>query len=276
MTCNKINPYVRFARRRETLFRLADFVAKDNRLFYVERGFATAVLCGEEYKLSQGDIVFWRAGVKYRIILGENAVLSGFNFDFTQKNAHIKTPIPPEKFTGESDGAIEDLNFSDTDIFSSHFIIRGAFSLRDKIYDIIDEFENRHNYYEERCSAVLKDILTTCLRLSKIDEGDKSTTAVNALIGYIKEHYSSKIDNTTLGNLFNYHPNYISSVMKKHTGKTLHKYVLDYRMYEAVNMLQTTTLSVGEIAERVGMGDIYHFSKLFKKIIGRNPNSFRK
>ena len=36
------------------------------------------------------------------------------------------------------------------------------------------------------------------------------------------------------------------------------------------------SLSIGEIAERVGYEDAYHFSKLFKKTYGVSPSKMRK
>ena len=46
-------------------------------------------------------------------------------------------------------------------------------------------------------------------------------------------------------------------------------------LHMAVVFLQSTTLSIGEVAEKVGMPDIKHFSKCFKKIIGHSPSQFR-
>ena len=37
-----------------------------------------------------------------------------------------------------------------------------------------------------------------------------------------------------------------------------------------------SSLSIAEIAERVGYEDAYHFSKLFKKAYGVSPSKMRK
>jgi YesN/AraC family two-component response regulator len=37
-----------------------------------------------------------------------------------------------------------------------------------------------------------------------------------------------------------------------------------------------TSLSVQEIAVRTGYGDAYYFSRIFKKVTGLSPKSYRK
>ena len=46
-------------------------------------------------------------------------------------------------------------------------------------------------------------------------------------------------------------------------------------MHIAVALLQSTNMSIREVAEKVGMPDIKHFSKCFKKFIGHSPSQFK-
>lgn len=64
--------------------------------------------------------------------------------------------------------------------------------------------------------------------------------------------------------------------MKSQTGLSLHKYIRTYRIYAAVDLLQSTDLPVAEIADRVGFGDVQQFSKAFKQVLGVPPSSYRK
>ena len=59
------------------------------------------------------------------------------------------------------------------------------------------------------------------------------------------------------------------------TGQSLHQYVLSCRVSKALDMLQTTNLSITEVAERVGFSSIKHFSQTFKSIYGYSPIHFR-
>ena len=50
----------------------------------------------------------------------------------------------------------------------------------------------------------------------------------------------------------------------RHTGKPIYAYLLDFRIGEAINLLENTRMSVSEISSAVGFCDISHFSKTFK------------
>ena len=139
----------------------------------------------------------------------------------------------------------------------------------------VQEFQNHSIYYEARCSALLKEILIRVIRQeTSIDRGVNSQKA-DAILQYIHKNYHAPLKARGLGALFGYHENYISTLILKHTGLTLHQYILHYRIQTAVALLQSTDLTVTEIAERVGMPDIKHFSKTFKKIIGHPPSRFK-
>lgn len=54
------------------------------------------------------------------------------------------------------------------------------------------------------------------------------------------------------------------------------RFVNTLRIREAQRMLATTNLSVKEIARRIGVEDVYYFSRIFKNFAGLSPNAHRK
>lgn len=69
---------------------------------------------------------------------------------------------------------------------------------------------------------------------------------------------------------------YLSTVFRKKTGKTLSEYVTERRMEYATHLLKNTNLQVQTIALHCGIMDTQYFSKLFKKTIGFSPLQFRR
>lgn len=51
--------------------------------------------------------------------------------------------------------------------------------------------------------------------------------------------------------------------------------VIVSRVYHAQNLLRSTMLSIGEIAEQSGFNSYEHFSRTFKKQVGCTPNEYR-
>ena len=68
---------------------------------------------------------------------------------------------------------------------------------------------------------------------------------------------------------------YFSTIFKKETGKTFVRYLTDYRMEQAVNLLMTGNDKTYVIAEKVGYSEANYFSYVFKKQFGVSPSRYR-
>lgn len=63
---------------------------------------------------------------------------------------------------------------------------------------------------------------------------------------------------------------------KKITGDTPAHYLTRIRIQRAMDLLRTTDKGLEDIAENIGYGDSFVFSKAFKRILGVSPKEFRK
>lgn len=94
---------------------------------------------------------------------------------------------------------------------------------------------------------------------------------------YMKEHFSNK--EFTLEYLANYlqvSPVYLSRIFKQELGTTFVSYLTKLRIKKAINLLNTTSLKINEIAEQVGYDSQHYFSTAFKKVVGVSPNQYRR
>lgn len=276
MTLTDINPYLRFARRRECAFPSFDRVAGDHRLFILEKGSAVFHLDGQALKAEKGDVIFWRSGIRYRVESSPDAVISGCNFDFVRTADTPLLPLYPvsaEQFSGAVQERIE---FSDTHAFDHALCIRNAHGILTKLHEIYEEYESRQIFYEQRCSALLKDVLVLCVRFLNGSQAASSARITQEVLSYIRQHYAEPLTNEHFSEVFHYHPNHLSQLVKEQTGLPLHRYIRTLRVYAALELLQSTRLTIAQIAEQVGIGDIHQFSKAFKQIIGTSPSAFRK
>ena len=276
MTLTEISPYVRFARRLERGFTENERIAADHRLFIVEKGSALFCLDGQTYRAEKGDVVFWRAGVPYRVEPTEDTVISGCNFDFLWTDRTEIAPLYPMSAHRFNGVITENPTFTDTDAFDRVCFIRNTYGILPKLHELYEEFESRQIFYQQRCAALMKDILILCLRFYSGNQAKNAAKITRDVLSYIKQHYKEDLTAGQLSEIFHYHPNYISHLVKEQTGLPLHQYIRHYRIYTALELLQSSQLSVTEIAGEVGMGDIHQFSKAFKQIIGISPGTFRK
>ena len=65
-------------------------------------------------------------------------------------------------------------------------------------------------------------------------------------------------------------------VFKRETGTPLMRYLRRLRMQHAKKLIETTFLSIKEIAARVGLNNISHFVRDFAKAYGRAPTEHRR
>lgn len=277
MTIRDWNPFLRFARQRDGTLLQGLLQAADHRILYFHSGTGHIEAAGQLYPIDAGTLIYMPAGTAYRYLFREEPpVFSGFNFDFFQDFRSQSAPIPPyfhRDFSAEQ--ILEALPLARGDIPESCICLEKAFSFEDAFLQTAEEFRTHSLYYDARCSALLKDILIRVIRReASIDRGVNSQKA-DAILQYIHSNYQRPLKAQELAVRFGYHENYISTLVLKHTGLTLHQYVLHYRMQTAVGLLQSTDLTVTEVAEQVGMPDIKHFSKTFKRMIGHPPSRFK-
>lgn len=69
---------------------------------------------------------------------------------------------------------------------------------------------------------------------------------------------------------------YLNEVIKSVTGMNVSQYIQNEMMLQAKRMLIYTNNTIQEIAIELGYNDYSYFTKLFTKVTGTNPSSFRK
>jgi transcriptional regulator GlxA family with amidase domain len=62
---------------------------------------------------------------------------------------------------------------------------------------------------------------------------------------------------------------------KEATGKTPLQHIHDLRLNTASDLLKSSNLSIGDIADKVGYGDASHFTQLFRKKLHLSPSEYR-
>jgi len=100
---------------------------------------------------------------------------------------------------------------------------------------------------------------------------------VDLILTYIRQNVQNKelIKVDVIAENFHLSPNYVGIFVKKHTGISLQRYIMETKIKIAENLLKQSSLSIGEIAEKTGFTDSSHFNKTFKKYTGKNPSEYQ-
>jgi len=153
--------------------------------------------------------------------------------------------------------------------------LENAFFLEEKLLEIVKEYNNMCLFFEEHCSALLKSVIVSAVRMAEFSTLSKKNKLAEEVLEYIRQNYNQPITNRNISEYFNYHPNYINKIVVDYTGMSLHKYLIKCRINAAISYLINTEMTVSEVAVAVGMPDLKHFSKCFKSITHNRPSDYK-
>jgi len=101
----------------------------------------------------------------------------------------------------------------------------------------------------------------------------------NIVNAYFNDHTAAQQELLTvhrIGELMNLSSNYLSDLLRLHTGQNTQQHIHERLIEKAKEKLSTTNLSVSEIAYALGFEHAQSFSTLFKKKTSLSPLEFRQ
>lgn len=129
----------------------------------------------------------------------------------------------------------------------------------------------------ERMKRELLRAYSEVCRLLKSDRRPSTLHQAQQIVDYIEKRFAdSDLSLITIGEAFGMKPHYVSSFFKKHTGENLADCIARIRIQEAKRLLQQTSMTVTQIAEKVGYANDAGFTRMFKKLEGVTPGKYRE
>ncbi|CAM4137811.1 helix-turn-helix domain-containing protein [Paenibacillus alkaliterrae] len=118
--------------------------------------------------------------------------------------------------------------------------------------------------YKEFCSVV------------KLQRTDHSAQLYRKITVYINEHfYESGLSLTMMADYFELNSSYMSTFFKNYSGQNITDYLLNLRIQKTKELLLETSLTISDIAERVGYASNIGLIRVFKKVEGITPGQYR-
>ncbi len=102
-------------------------------------------------------------------------------------------------------------------------------------------------------------------RLHEANEVKNPREIVSLVEEYIHVNFAKQIDLTDIADSFGFSSAYLTKVFREQLHTTPSKYINEYRMMIAQQLLRDTALSIKDITKKVGFVDPFHFSKRFKQ-----------
>lgn len=129
---------------------------------------------------------------------------------------------------------------------------------------------------EEKAMEYVTGIIQKALELREKTASNRYSDVVDEVQRYIEENYADEnLSLNLLASHVNFSPNHLSMIFSQQTGQTFIKYLTDFRMNKAKELLRCTGKKSSVISMEVGYKDPHYFSYLFKKTQGMTPTQYR-
>ena len=136
------------------------------------------------------------------------------------------------------------------------------------------EAETYKNRIIEQVNA--KENLTDKLADYVQGSSAKKRNTIEKALGFIKENYYRPITLNEISAEVMLNPSYFSNLFKESMGMSYSKYLTEFRIDKAKELMKDPTVRIKEIAALVGYDDPRYFVKVFKTVTGLTPNIYKE
>lgn len=242
-------PIVDYAVIRECLGRWSghnEFLDLHN-IMFIMKGECDLYINGTYHRLTAGDVSYCPLGSE-RSVGNSTVDAEIYAFDFRLYGAD-KLPLPDVS------------HFDSFDIFTH--------DLKNFFYS----WYQKNDGYVLLCSGIFMMILSRLI----YPGGEKIMNRhVNMIKEYIAEHIGEHMTVGGIARTVNLSPVYCGTLFVKNEGMTIHEFINNMRVNIAKDLLVDDSRPISEIATVIGYNDVFHFSKIFKRITGMTPSEYRR
>lgn len=231
----------------------------DFHILYITSGFCTIEDAGGRFRIGAGNIILFRPyePQKYSFLASDHSVSSYIHFSGT---------------------ACEKL-LRQTGLYQDRITYVGVSNRLETIFaEMEEEAILKRPFYTEICASLLLKFLAAAGRLKEdharpIHTGSQDN--MDRACKYMHKHFEENRPVAFYAAMCSLSVSRFSHAFKERTGMPPKRYMTAVKTDAARRLLETTTLSIAEVSEAVGIADVNYFSRMMKKHTGHSPKYFR-
>ncbi len=256
----------------------------DYELLFIKSGRATITIEDQVYFAKPNDLFLFKPGQRHSITLTSNEafIQPHIHFDFFYQD---DSPDIYVSFKGlesmtdtEKKMFRQDITEQFVPSFPNFITLQDTYFVEQFLFDIINNYKNKPPFYQitiqglflQLWSHILVEIMTKKNYFTK-----QKYTLIDEIKLYLEHNTDRVITMDQLAKKYYVNKYYINRLFNQKFKKTPIQYHIEIRIHQATKLLLLTNSSVSEISTKVGFNSVSHFSKVFKKIVGLSPTSYR-
>ena len=136
----------------------------------------------------------------------------------------------------------------------------------------------RHAMLQAHCdvsSKSLEEDVASKASNSEINSLFPVVPELSEVFEFIEANHNKGITLCDVAKAVGYSPAYLTNKVKRETGRTVNRWIIERRMVEALCLLSNTKQSVEQIATAIGYQNTCHFFRQFRQYQGTTPQAWR-
>lgn len=221
----------------------------------------------------KGDGLFINSNVLASMENIENCVLDSHLFHPVFLSGHFKSVFETKYLNPVTQNRHLDLIALRGNTEAQAQILRKLRQLSRLQADADTEFQTR-NLLSEIWLLLLEEIKNADNSIFHAPQ--KNQDRILTMIAFIQENYVEKLTLEEIANSAAVSTRECLRCFKAAIHQSPMDYLIEYRVRSAKKLLETTELSISDIALQCGFNSNSYFTKLFHRICGKTPNAYRK
>ncbi|MBQ8248682.1 MAG: helix-turn-helix domain-containing protein [Clostridia bacterium] len=240
-----------------------EYVQKANEITYVVSGKATFYCNDVPTEIRSGDVHYIKKGLRFRSIASPDENFHCVCIAF----------IPKRNY----DPIAQYLQFM-ADVDTTVAVDNGKIK---RLCDLlIDEMYMHDDQQNTMLNLYITQILITFFRIingntlpRRVNKASSSFTVYH-LMRYIDNKYMSIQDIKSVADELSYSEYYLSHLFKEKIGISIKDYITRKKLSAAAEMLAASTMSVSDVANKIGYASAHTFRQAFKRHFGVSPSEY--
>jgi AraC-like DNA-binding protein len=233
-------------------------------------GDVTYLIEGKTYYLKPGDIILINSKELHQ------AIINNEDADYERIVLWINRTFLNELSSKETDLS---LCFEGSDRKN---VLRGDIELQQNIRILLNKLLSLERYkgigYDLLYKAYITEIMAHINNLAfnnieHLGSDIKKSRLIDDIIEYINSHIDEDITVDMLSENFYLSKFHLSREFKKHTGTTIHRYIVQKKLIEAKELI-LKEIPIISVYKQCGFGDYSNFFRAFKNEYGVTPKQF--
>ncbi len=226
---------------------------------FIAKGAGFLTLNNRKYELKPGTIFSYGPGISQQITSIPDKPMTKYFIDFTGSAVKqiLKKHISPL-------GTAIDVNRPD--------IITKIFE------DLLNHGLSDSPHKSMICSALLEYLLYRLAEITMDDKNGPSQAFANyqRCREHIREHFVTLNSLKGIADICAIDHAYLCRLFKRFDTQSPYQYLLSLKMAYAADRFQKSDAQVKEVAQELGFNDPFHFTRVFKRLFGISPLTFKK